>query len=110
MENFGDVTIAADDCVTVVYLKENKKEKVINRAAIELLTQYGAGLSNMAGFTTWTPDGHGSKETCPVLDDPEPDCYCLKLNSLNIPRAVHYCLRDFQGCPIYRRFMEIEDF
>ena len=42
IENFGDVTIAADDCVTVVYLKENKKEKVINRAAIELLTQYGA--------------------------------------------------------------------
>ena len=49
----------------------------------------------MAGFTTWTPDSHGSKETCPVLDDPEPDCYCL---------------RDFRDCPIYGRFLEIDDF
>ena len=32
MEYFGDVAIAAEDCVTVVYLKEDKKEKVINRA------------------------------------------------------------------------------
>jgi hypothetical protein len=28
----------------------------------------------------------------------------------NIPRAVHYCLRDFRDCPIYQRFMEIDDF
>jgi hypothetical protein len=64
----------------------------------------------MAGITTWTPEGHGSKEKCPVLEDPEPDCYCLKLTSLNIPRAVHYCLRDFRDCPIYLRLMEIENF
>ena len=64
----------------------------------------------MAGFTTWTADGHGSKETCPVLDDPEPDCYCLKLTSLSIPRAVHYCLRDFRNCPIYLRHIEIDNF
>ena len=64
----------------------------------------------MASFTTRTTDGHDSKETCPVLDDPEPHCYCLKLTSRNIPLAVHYCLRDFRDCPIYRRFMEIDDF
>ena len=33
-----DVTIAADDCVTVVYFEEEKKEKVINRAVA--LTRY----------------------------------------------------------------------
>lgn len=38
MDNFGDVTIAADDCVTVVYIKEDKNEKVINRAVA--LTRY----------------------------------------------------------------------
>ena len=65
---------------------------------------------NMESLTTWTWDGRGSEETCPVLDNLEPDCYCLKLTSLNIPKAVHYCLRDFRDCPIYLRFMEIDDF
>ena len=64
----------------------------------------------MAGTTTWTPDGDGIDGMCPLLENPQPDCYCLKLNSLNIPRAVHYCLRDFRDCPIYLRFMEIDDF
>ncbi len=60
---------------------------------------------NIAGLNTWTPDGHDSKETCAVLDDPEPDCYCLNLTSLNIPKAVQYCLRDFRQCPIYKRWL-----
>lgn len=38
MDAFGDVTIAAGDCVTVVYFEEEKKEKVINRAVA--LTRY----------------------------------------------------------------------
>jgi len=58
----------------------------------------------MASFTTWIPDGSG-KETCPVLVNPEPDCYCLNLTSLNIPRAVQYCLNNFRQCPIYKRTM-----
>lgn len=46
--------------------------------------------------------GHG-KETCPVLENPEPDCYCLSLTSLGIQMAVQYCLEDFRQCPIYKR-------
>ena len=42
---------------------------------------------------------------CPVLDDPAPDCYCLNLTSLNIPKAVQFCLRDFRECPIYKNYM-----
>ena len=71
---------------------------------------HGTELSIMAGTTTWTPDGDGTDGMCPLLENPQPDCYCLKLNSRNIPKAVHYCLRDFRDCPIYQRFMEVDDF
>jgi len=60
---------------------------------------------DMASLTTWTPDEHGREEACPVLDDPAPDCYCLNLTSLNIPKAVQFCLRDFRQCPIYKNYM-----
>ena len=63
----------------------------------------------MAGHTSSTPDGYG-KETCPVLENPEPDCYCLNLTSLTVPMAVQYCLKDFRNCPIYKRYMKINEF
>ena len=59
----------------------------------------------MASLTTWTPDGHAREEMCPVLDNPEPDCYCLNMTSLEIPKAVQFCLRDFRQCPIYKNYM-----
>ena len=61
---------------------------------------------NIARTTTWTPEGRGREETCPVLDNPEPECYCLNLSSLNIPKAVSYCLGDFRQCPIYKKYLE----
>ena len=61
---------------------------------------------NTARTTTWAPVSPGKEETCPVLDNPEPDCYCLNLTSLNIPKAVQFCLRDFRQCPIYKNKME----
>jgi hypothetical protein len=42
---------------------------------------------------------------CPVLDDPAPDCYCLSLNSFNVPNIIQFCMRDFRECPIYKRSM-----
>ena len=65
---------------------------------------------NMASLTTWTPVEYGSEEMCPVLDNPEPDCYCLNLTSLEIPKAVQYCLRDFRQCPIYKNYMGQPEF
>jgi hypothetical protein len=50
------------------------------------------------------PD-YGQEEGCPVLDDLEPDCYCLSLNSIDVPKIVQFCLRDFRDCPIYKRYM-----
>ena len=49
-----------------------------------------------------TGSGNG---TCPVLDNPVSDCYCLNLTSLNIPMAIQYCLGDFRECPVYKRTM-----
>ena len=59
----------------------------------------------MASLTTWTPDGSKSEDACPVLNNPDPDCYCLNLTSLDIPKAVQFCLRDFRDCPIYKRYL-----
>ena len=59
----------------------------------------------MAELSTWSPDGMGTEEMCAVLDNLEPDCYCLNLTSLNIPKAVQYCLIDFRQCSIYQRYM-----
>jgi len=63
----------------------------------------------MNGFTQQTFDNFddGGK-MCPILDDPEPDCYCIDMTSLKIPRAVKYCLRDFRECDIFQRVYNIE--
>lgn len=63
----------------------------------------------MAKFKTWALDRNGREEMCPVLDNPEPDCYCLNLTSPNLPKAVQYCLQDFRQCPIYKSYMEIPE-
>lgn len=60
----------------------------------------------MPGLSLSMPNGTGGKEACPVLDNPEPDCYCLNLTSLTIPKAIQFCLRDFRDCPIYQRFKQ----
>ena len=58
----------------------------------------------MAGITQKTPDDfdNGDK-TCPILDNPEPDCYCFNMTSQKIPFIVKYCLRYFRACDIYQR-------
>ncbi len=62
----------------------------------------------MAAQTLSTPDG-GVHRTCPVLDDPEPDCYCLDLTSQQIQKAIHYCLGNFLQCPVYKQIMGVSE-
>ncbi|MEE4263842.1 MAG: hypothetical protein V2I56_14210 [Desulfobacteraceae bacterium] len=58
----------------------------------------------MDGFTIQTfDDFKNGGEMCPLLMDPDPDCYCLDLSSLKIPYAIKYCLHDFRECDIYQR-------
>jgi len=49
------------------------------------------------------------KWKCPVLENPEPDCYCLNLTSLQIQKAIQYCLGNFGQCPIYQRTMGVPE-
>ena len=64
----------------------------------------------MVDQATCEPGGGYTDKKCPLLENPHPDCYCLKLNSLSVPQAIHFCLQDFRECPIYRRFVEITSF
>jgi hypothetical protein len=56
-------------------------------------------LQNTDGF-----DNRG--KMCPVLDDPQPNCYCIDMTSMKILYAVKYCLRDFRACEIYQRLFK----
>ena len=60
---------------------------------------------NTENTTTWTSVAPGKEESCPVLDNLEPDCYCLNMTSQSIPKAVQFCLGDFRQCPIYKNYM-----
>ena len=57
----------------------------------------------MADLTHQTfPSFDNGDRMCPILDDPQPNCYCMDMTSMKIPYAVKYCLRGFRECEIYR--------
>ena len=61
----------------------------------------------MDGFTQLPVDDFdGGGKVCPVLMDPDPDCYCFDLSSMKIPYAIKYCLRDFRECDIFQRIQK----
>jgi hypothetical protein len=43
-----------------------------------------------------------TKKICPFVQDPSGDCYCFKLGSQDIEKAVHYCNKNFETCDIYK--------
>ena len=47
-----------------------------------------------------------NKNHCPIIRDPLDDCYCIKMNSLDIDRAVNLCSKNFKLCEIYKRNSE----
>lgn len=53
---------------------------------------------------------NGEIKFCPLLNNPEPDCYIFNLISLTIPLAVQYCQGDYLGCDIYQRVNKINGF
>ena len=63
----------------------------------------------MLGLAKWTSDWDGGEDNCPVLENPEPDCYCRDLTSLTIPMAILFCLKDFRQCPIYKRYLQLQE-
>jgi hypothetical protein len=43
-----------------------------------------------------------SKRLCPFLPEPFEECYCVKMNSQEIEKAVYLCAKDFEACEIYK--------
>ncbi len=42
------------------------------------------------------------KKLCPFLEDPFDHCYCVKMSSQDIERAVYLCSKSFELCEIYK--------
>jgi len=43
-----------------------------------------------------------NKRLCPHLKEPFDECYCVKMSSQDIERAVYLCSKNFQMCDIYK--------
>jgi hypothetical protein len=43
------------------------------------------------------------KRLCPFLLEPFDNCYCVKMDSQDIERAVNLCSNNFNICDIYRK-------
>lgn len=42
-----------------------------------------------------------NKRLCPQLQEPFDECYCSKMSSQDIERAVYLCSNNFETCDIY---------
>jgi len=38
---------------------------------------------------------------CHFLNQPFPECYCLNMSGMNIPKILEFCNGGFKLCPIY---------
>jgi hypothetical protein len=43
-----------------------------------------------------------NKRLCPHLKEPFDECYCVKMSSQDIERAVYLCSKNFETCDIYK--------
>ena len=44
-----------------------------------------------------------SKIMCPLVRDPQRECYCYDMTSQKIPAALYYCSGKFEECIIHQR-------
>jgi hypothetical protein len=44
-----------------------------------------------------------NKRLCPHLQEPFDECYCAKMSSQDIERAVYLCSMHFEVCDIYKK-------
>ena len=44
-----------------------------------------------------------SKRLCPFIKKPLDDCYCIKLTSQDVEKAVFYCGGHHELCEIFRK-------
>lgn len=43
-----------------------------------------------------------NKRLCPHLQEPFDECYCVKMSSQDIERAVYLCSMHYEICDIYK--------
>lgn len=43
-----------------------------------------------------------NKKLCPFLSEPFESCYCVKLDSQDIERAITLCSFNYENCDIYK--------
>jgi len=60
----------------------------------------------MMGKELLTKAVTANKKLCPFLGEPFDYCYCVKMNSQYVERAVYYCGNNFKSCEIYRYVSE----
>ncbi len=49
------------------------------------------------------PDDTLLHPMCTLLNKPFPECYCMHMSSMNIPKILEFCAGEFVLCPIYAR-------
>ena len=45
---------------------------------------------------------------CPLAENPQPECYCFEMSSVDIPDLQRFCGRNHRQCRIYRKTRRIE--
>jgi hypothetical protein len=50
-----------------------------------------------------------STSQCPLVARRYDECYCNNMTSQKISSVVHYCMRNFEACEIYKRKIARED-
>lgn len=73
---------------------------------------YGKGITCRAGvfvmeIKTDTMESSEAAEPqqrlmCSFLKKPFPECYCMRLSSMNIPKILEFCAGEFKFCHIYQ--------
>lgn len=65
-------------------------------------------MDNFNGLSSGTDNGE--TKFCPLINHPEPDCYCFVMNSQATFLTLKYCRGNYLGCDIYQRVKKINDF
>ncbi len=42
-------------------------------------------------------------QVCPLVNNPQRDCYCLDMTSHNLGKMVRYCSGNYEQCAIYSK-------
>jgi hypothetical protein len=50
-----------------------------------------------------------SRSQCPLVGRRYDECYCKNMTSQKIANVVHYCMRNFEACEIYKKKMAAKE-